>query len=108
MRAILCADKNWGIGKEQQTAGEHSGGYTFFRDTANCQSCGGDGTKDPGEFSGWKAAEEPDQHRSFFNRNYKVPDALVVHSEQELLEELKKYDTDEIYVIGGEFTRSTS
>ena len=31
-----------------------------------------------------------------------MKDAIIVHSEKELLEELKKYDTDEIYVIGGE------
>ena len=36
------------------------------------------------------------------NRNYQVKDAVIVHSEEELKEELKKYDTDEIFVIGGE------
>ena len=36
------------------------------------------------------------------NQNYQVKDAVVVHSEDELLDELKKYDTDDIYVIGGE------
>lgn len=33
---------------------------------------------------------------------YKVKDALVVHSEEELLVELKKYNDDEVYIIGGE------
>lgn len=32
---------------------------------------------------------------------YKVKDAQVVHSKEELLEELKKYDDDEVYIIGG-------
>ena len=36
------------------------------------------------------------------NQNYQVKDAIVVHSEDELMEELKKYDSDDIYVIGGE------
>ena len=36
------------------------------------------------------------------NKDYHVKDAVIVHSKEELLEELKKYDTDEIYVIGGE------
>ena len=31
-----------------------------------------------------------------------MKDAVIVHSEEELKEELKKYDTDEIFVIGGE------
>ena len=29
-------------------------------------------------------------------------DAVIVHSEEELLEELKKYPSEKIYVIGGE------
>ena len=33
---------------------------------------------------------------------YKVKDAIVVHSIEELLEELKKYDKENIYIIGGE------
>lgn len=34
--------------------------------------------------------------------DYRVNGAVVVHSKEELLEELKKYPEDEIYVIGGE------
>lgn len=33
---------------------------------------------------------------------YNVKDADVVHSKEELLEELKKYKDDEVYIIGGE------
>lgn len=36
------------------------------------------------------------------NKDFKVKDALVVHSIEELLEELKKYNTEDVYVIGGE------
>ena len=35
-------------------------------------------------------------------RNIQVKDAIVVHSIEELLEELKKYDEENIYIIGGE------
>ena len=35
------------------------------------------------------------------NPGYRVKDATVVHSTQELLTELKKYKDDEIYVVGG-------
>ena len=35
------------------------------------------------------------------NRSYKVKDAIIVHTKEELLEELKKYDSNELYVIGG-------
>lgn len=34
--------------------------------------------------------------------NYRVPDAILVHTMEELHEELKKYNSDDIYVIGGE------
>ena len=36
------------------------------------------------------------------NPDYRVKDAVVVHSVEELLEELKKYADESIYVIGGE------
>lgn len=31
-----------------------------------------------------------------------MKDAVIVHNEDELFEELKKYNTDDVYVIGGE------
>ena len=34
--------------------------------------------------------------------NYKVKDAVVVHSDEELFAKLAKYDCDSIYIIGGE------
>ena len=40
------------------------------------------------------------RHSKFVS--YKVKDAIVVHSIEELLEELKKYDEESIYIIGGE------
>ena len=36
------------------------------------------------------------------NPNYKVKNATVVHSIEELLEELKQYPSEDIYIIGGE------
>lgn len=35
------------------------------------------------------------------NKDYKAGDALIVHSIDELLEELKKYNTEDVYIIGG-------
>ena len=35
-------------------------------------------------------------------KDYQVKDAIVVHSIEELLEELKKYDTNDVYIIGGD------
>ena len=36
------------------------------------------------------------------NKNYAAKGAIVVHSKEELLEELKKYPEEDIFVIGGE------
>ena len=36
------------------------------------------------------------------NQQLKVKDAIVVHSMEELREELKKYNSEDIYIIGGE------
>ena len=36
------------------------------------------------------------------NKDYKVKDAAVVHGIEELLEELKQYNTNDVYIIGGE------
>ena len=36
------------------------------------------------------------------DENYKVKDAVVVHNDDELFALLKTYDSDDIYIIGGE------
>ena len=36
------------------------------------------------------------------DKHYKVKDAIVVHSTEELLEELKQYPEEDVYIIGGE------
>ncbi len=36
------------------------------------------------------------------NKDYHVTDAVVVHSVEELLEELKQYNTEDVYIIGGD------
>ena len=36
------------------------------------------------------------------DKNYQVKDAIVLHTVEEVLEELKKYNEEDIYIIGGE------
>lgn len=36
------------------------------------------------------------------NRDYQVRDAVVAHSLEELMEELKKYKSEDIYIVGGD------
>ena len=37
-----------------------------------------------------------------FVKNYKVKDAIIVHTVDEMVAELKKYNEEDIFVIGGE------
>ncbi len=36
------------------------------------------------------------------NQSYKAKDAIIVHTKEELLETLKEYNSDDIFVIGGQ------
>ena len=101
MKAILAADKNWGIGYNNRLLVSTPSDMKFFRQTTTGKVV----------VMGRKTLESfpngmPLKNRTNIvltgNQNYQVKDAVIVHSEDELMEELKKYDTDDIYVIGGE------
>ena len=101
MKAILAADKNWGIGYNNRLLVSIPSDMKFFRQTTTGKVV----------VMGRKTLESfpngmPLKNRTNIvltgNQNYQVKDAIVVHSEDELMEELKKYDTDDVYVIGGE------
>ena len=101
MKAILAADKNWGIGYNNHLLVSIPSDMKFFRQTTTGKVV----------VMGRKTLESfpngmPLKNRTNIvltgNQNYQVKDAIVVHSEDELMEELKKYETDDIYVIGGE------
>ena len=101
MKAILSADKNWGIGYQNRLLVSIPSDMKFFRQTTTGKVV----------VMGRKTLESfpngmPLKNRTNIvltgNQNYQVKDAVIVHSEDELMEELKKYNTDDIYVIGGE------
>ena len=101
MKAILAADKNWGIGYNNHLLVSIPSDMKFFRQT----------TTEKVVVMGRKTLESfpngmPLKNRTNIvlsgNQNYQVKDAVVVHSEDELMEKLEKYDTDDIFVIGGE------
>ena len=101
MKAILAADKNWGIGYNNKLLVSIPSDMKFFRETTTGNVV----------VMGRKTLESfpngaPLKNRTNIvltgNRDYQVKDAVIVHSQDELLEELKKYDTEKIYVIGGE------
>lgn len=101
MKAILSADKNWGIGYNNHLLVSIPSDMKFFRQTTTGKVV----------VMGRKTLESfpngmPLKNRTNIvltgNQNYQVKDAVVVHSEDELMDELEKYDTDDIFVIGGE------
>ena len=101
MKAILSADSNWGIADQNRLLVSIASDTKVFRQTTTGKVV----------VMGRKTLESfpngmPLKNRTNIvltgNKDYHVKDAVIVHSKEELLEELKKYDTDEIYVIGGE------
>lgn len=100
MNAIVAADKNWGIGYKNKLLISIPSDMKFFRQT----------TMNHVVVMGRKTLESfpnglPLAKRTNIvltrDRDYKVKGAILVHSEEELLEELKKYEEDDIFVIGG-------
>ncbi len=100
MNAIAAVDANWAIGNKNRLLTSIPADMKFFREK----------TMGHVVVMGRKTLESfpnglPLKNRINIvltaNRSYKVKDAIIVHTKEELLEELKKYDSNELYVIGG-------
>lgn len=101
MNMILSADLNWGIGCNNKLLVSIPSDMKFFREETTGKVV----------VMGRKTLESfpngmPLKNRTNIvltqNPDFDVKGAVVVHSREALLEELKKYRDDEIYVIGGE------
>ena len=101
MKAILSADKNWGIGCQNKLLISIPSDMKFFRETTAGHTV----------IMGRKTLESLPGGQPLKNRtnivlttdpDYKAGDAVIVHSMEELMEELKKYARKDIFVIGGE------
>lgn len=101
MNLIVAVDKNWAIGNKNQLLVRIPADQKFFRETTTGKIV----------VMGRKTLESfpnglPLKNRTNIvltsDRNYAVPGAVVVHSMDELHEELKKYPSEDIFVIGGE------
>lgn len=100
MNLIVAADKNWAIGMNNKIMWSIPADMKFFREktTGHVVVMG---RKTLESFPGGQPLKKRTNIVLTQNKNYKVKDAIVVHSKEELLEELKKYEDKEIYVIGG-------
>ena len=101
MNIIVAADKNWGIGKDNKLLVSIPADMKMFRQETTGKVV----------VMGRKTLESfpnglPLKNRTNIvltgNKNYKVKDAIIVHTIEELLEEIKKYPSEEVYCIGGD------
>ena len=101
MNLIVAVDKNWAIGNDNKLLVSIPQDMKFFRETTMGKVVVM-GRKTLESFPGGQPLKKRTNIVITGDRNYDVKDAIVVHSIEEALEELKKYDQDDIYVIGGE------
>ena len=101
MNLIAAVDTNWAIGKVNGLLGSIPADMKFFRETTTGKVV----------VMGRKTLESFPNGLPLKNRvnivlttdySYQVKDAVIVHSKEELEEELQKYNSEDIYVIGGE------
>lgn len=101
MNIIVAVDKNWAIGNREELLVRIPNDHKHFREETTGKTV----------VLGRKTLQTFPQGLPLKNRtniilsrdkNFSVKDAAVVHSVEELLEELKKYDTKDVYIIGGE------
>ncbi len=100
MNLIVAVDKNWGIGKNNKLLVSIPSDMKFFRQETSGKVV----------VMGRKTLESFPNGMPLKNRtnivltsdpDYQVKGGIVVHGIPELLETLKAYEDDQIYVIGG-------
>ncbi len=101
MNIITAVDRNWAIGSKNDLLIRIPNDHKHFREETTGKVV----------VLGRKTLETFPQGLPLKNRTniilstnpqYQVKDAIVVHSVEELMEELKAYRDEDIYVIGGE------
>lgn len=101
MQLIVAVDNNWAIGNGNKLLVRIPEDQKFFRDTTmgNVVVLG---RKTLAEFPNGLPLKGRKNIILSTDENFKVKDAVVVHSKEELFDELKQYNSDEIFIIGGE------
>jgi len=101
MNLIVAVDNNWAIGNKNKLLVSIPNDQKKFREETTGKVV----------VLGRKTLETFPQGQPLKNRTniivssnpkFSVKGAIVVHSKEELLEELKKYNDEDIYIIGGE------
>lgn len=101
MNLIVAVDENWAIGNKNELLISIPADHKFFRQETTGKVV----------ILGRKTLETFPQGLPLKNRiniimstneDYRVKDAIVVHNLDELLSQIEKYDTKDVYVVGGE------
>lgn len=101
MNLIVAVDKNWAIGYRNKLLVSIPADMKFFRETT-VNKVVVMGRKTLESFPGGQPLKKRTNIVLTTDNNYKVKDAVIVHTTEELLEELRQYQEEDIYVIGGE------
>lgn len=101
MNMIVAVDANWAIGNKGQLLISIPADHKMFRnETTGKVVVLGRKTLDT--FPGGQPLAQRQNIILSTKKDYKVKGAIVVNSIDELLEELEKYPSDSVYIIGGE------
>ena len=101
MNLIANVDQNWAIGKNNQLLVKIPADMKFFRETTTGKVVVM-GRRTLESFPNGQPLKNRTNIVLTHDKSYQVKDAIVVCSMEELCEELKKYPSEDIYVIGGE------
>ena len=100
MKCIVAVDSNWAIGYKNNLLVSIPADMRFFKnETIGKIVVMGKNTLE--SFPGGKPLANRTNIVVALEKDYKVPGATVVNSIEEALEEVKKYDTNDVYIIGG-------
>lgn len=100
MNLIAAVDLDWGIGKEGNIPWHIPGDMKFFRDMTlgNVVIMG---RKTLESLPGGRPLKGRTNIILTQNFNYRVDGGIVVHSTEEVLEHIRDYPSDKVFVIGG-------
>lgn len=101
MNLIVNVDSNWAIGYRGKLLVSIPEDMKFF-----CSETTGKvvvlGRKTLDTFPGGQPLKNRTNIILTRNPNYQVKGAIICHSVEEVLEELKKYNSEDVYIIGGD------
>ena len=96
MNLIVAVDSNWAIGKENKLLVSIPQDMKFFRETTKGKVVAM-GRKTLESFPGGQPLKNRVNVVLTTDKNYKVKDTVIVHTIEEMVDELKKYDSEDIF-----------